>query len=251
MRYHLRMNRWDGYAVDSYEQWFETREGAFALTQERRLLEHLVSAWPRRGHKLLEIGCGPGVFMKIFWETGFDVSGIDLSADMLGAARRRLGAQATYHLGAAEHLPFEDNEFDYCTLLTVLEFCSDPCAALREARRVAKFGVLVGTLNRYSLYKLLYHGRWPWKKTGGRLIEARWFNPFEIRRVVLDTLLPENIQGGSVLPGPPWSWRQTPPWNWMNRLVLPYGMGAYTAIRCDFTGEKPLTPLYAMGKTPA
>lgn len=244
------MARWDGEAVDRYEAWFETPTGAFALGQERALLERLVSAWPRRGHSLLDIGCGPGVFMKLFWESGFDVTGLDSSPDMLGAARRRLGPHGAYHLGRAEHLPFADDEFDYATLLTVLEFCEDPELALREARRVARYGVLVSFLNRFSFYHYSHGLAWPWRGPG-RTIEARWYSCLEMRRLVLGTLGPKQWQCASVLPGPVWSWRSGAPWSVVNRMVYPLGLGAYGAIRADFTSEKPLTPLYLLSKNPA
>lgn len=244
------MTRWDGDAVDRYEAWFESPTGSFALTQERRLLEALVSSWPRRGQTLLEIGCGPGVFMKLFWETGFDVSGVDCSPDMLGAARRRMGPHASYHLGVAEHLPFADDEFDYASLLTVLEFCEDPVAALREARRVAKYGVLVSFLNRYSLYRMSHGTAWPWCG-GGQMIEARWYSCREMRRMIQTTTGPRHMECGSVLPGPVWSWREGVPWGWLNRFVYPMGLGAYGAYRVDFVGEKPLTPLYSFSRSTA
>jgi len=244
------MARWDKEAVDRYEEWFETPAGAFALVQERRLLEHLVSPWPRRGQTLLEIGCGPGIFMKMFWEMGFDVTGLDSAPDMLGAARRRLGPHASYHLGRAEHLPFTDNEFDYASLLTVLEFCEDPQLALREARRVAKYGVLVSFLNRHSLYYYNHGLAWPWKG-GGMIIEARWYSCLEIRRMVFANMGPKQWQCGSVLPGSAWTWHQGVPWTFVNRIIYPLGVGAYCAMRADFTGEKPLTPLYLFSKNPA
>jgi len=244
------MSRWDGSAVDRYEEWFDSAEGAFALTQERRLLERLATPWPRRGHTLLDIGCGPGIFMRLFWETGFDVSGLDSSPDMLGAARRRLGPHASYHLGKAEHLPFSDDEFDYVTLLTVLEFCEDPLQALREARRVAKYGLIVSFLNRYSFYRREHACPRPWKG-GGKLIEARWFSCFEMRKLIAEAMGAKPIRCASVLPGPSWTWRSMPPWNWLNKPVYPLGIGAYGAIRVDLAGERPLTPLYSFAQSTA
>ena len=243
------MSRWDANAVDRYEEWFETPTGAFALARERQLIERLVSAWPRRGQRLLDVGCGHGIFLSLFWEMGFDVSGLDASPDMLGAARKRLGPHAAYHVGRAEHLPFDDDEFDYVSLLTVLEFCEDPLEALREARRVAKYGILVAFLNRFSLYYTTHGANWPWKNNGA-LIEAHWFTCRDIRKLLLDATGFKPHACGSVLPGPVSTWRDIPPLAWLNRLVLPLGLGAYGAIRIDFAGTKPLTPLYSFTKQP-
>ncbi|NJB67966.1 SAM-dependent methyltransferase [Desulfobaculum xiamenense] len=242
--------RWDGESVARYEEWFETREGAFAFTQERRLLERLVSAWPRRGQRLLDIGCGPGMFLKALWETGFDVSGLDSSPDMLGAARRRLGPHASYHIGQADHLPFDENEFEFAVLMTVLEFCDDPEAVLREAARVARHGLIIGFLNRWSLYWWAVGRAGAKSPEAGRLAAAHWFSPLDIRRMVGRAIGLRVEEGASVLPGPVWTWRGDRPWGLCNRLVYPFELGAYCAVRIDLSGGKPLTPLMAFSARP-
>jgi SAM-dependent methyltransferase len=99
---------------------------------------------------------------------------------MLEAARARLGSLADLHLGDAEHLPFDDNEYDFAVLLTVLEFCPDPGLALREAARVARKGLIIGYLNRFSLHWLFTQGL-PGRRAGSHLGRARWFFPWEMR----------------------------------------------------------------------
>ena len=51
-----------------------------------------------------------------------------------------LGDRAHLHLGEADHLPFDDREFDYTSLMTVLEFVDDPahddaCLFINRAAR--------------------------------------------------------------------------------------------------------------------
>lgn len=241
--------RWDREAVASYEEWFETAEGAFAFSQERRLVERLVSAWPRRGQRLLDVGCGPGMMLKSMWESGFDVTGLDAAPEMLGAARRRMGARAAYHVGQADHMPFDDNEFEFSVVMNVLEFCEDPEAVLREAARVTRHGMIVCYLNKWSLYWLLV-GRPGRNGRGGRLARARWFSPLDMRRMLGNALGVVPEEAGSVLPGPPKTWRGRRPWTVLNRLVYPHGVGAFCAVRLDFTGGKPLTPLMAFSARP-
>ena len=89
--------------------------------------------WPRRGHTLLDIGCGAGIFLEMLWHYGFDVTGLDTGTDLLDMARERLGNRAEFQLGRPEHLPFDDEEFDYAALLTVLEYVDNPEDVLREA----------------------------------------------------------------------------------------------------------------------
>ncbi len=56
---------WDGFDAEKYETWFKTPAGQFALEQEFGLMDHLISGWPRRKRKLLEVGCGTGLSLII------------------------------------------------------------------------------------------------------------------------------------------------------------------------------------------
>jgi len=232
---------WDSETARRYDAWFQTPAGTFALKREMRALERMTASWPRRGQRLLEIGCGTGLFLDVLHRAGFDVTGLDAAPAMLETARSRLGRAADLHIGQAEHLPFEDNEFDFCVLLTVLEFCADPAAALREAARVARKAILVGYLNSCSLY---------WLATvplasapGGMLRHAHWFSPWAVRRLVRDTLGPRPGRSLSVLPGPPWTWREAFPWRLFNSPILSLPVGAICLRSVSLTNEPVMTPL--------
>lgn len=236
--------------VARYEGWFKTPPGCVAFEREKALLASLVSAWPRRGQTLLEVGCGPGLFLEHFWDQGFDVDGLDPSPAMLKAARNRMGKKADLHLGHAEHLPFDDKDYDFVVLITALEFCEDPGLALREAVRVARKGVLVGFLNRYSLYRLATVLPWRGCSRTSSLRQARWLTPREVARLFDDAAGRKPKVGASVLPGPPTTWREGWFWRQLNRPLYPACVGAFAAIRCDLVGDAPLTPLVSFSAEP-
>ena len=167
---------WDKETARRYDAWFQTEVGAFALKREMRLLERMTAAWPRRGQRLVEIGCGTGVFLEVLHHSGFDVTGLDASPDMLEQARGRLGARADLHWATPAICPLTTRKFDFAVLLTVLEFCPDPALVLQEAARVARKAVLVGFLNRCSFYGLSSK-LWP-GSTGKLLRNACWFTPW-------------------------------------------------------------------------
>jgi len=241
---------WDATDVRRYEEWFETAMGCFAFAQEVRLIESMMSSWPRRGQRLLDIGCGPGIFANVLHRDGFDVTAVDQSPMMIESARKRLGASVDLHLADAAHLPFEDKEFDFAVLLSVLEFCADPAAVIREAERVSRKGLLIGFLNRYSIY---YYraGRVRPGKPAGRLPAARWFSPWELRALARRVLGPCDLSLRSVLAGPPGTWKFKFPFNHVNGLVFYPPLGAYCALRADFQRERPLTPLAAFSTEPS
>lgn len=89
------------------------------------------------GQRVLDVACGAGGWLLAARECGASVAGIDLSHKAIALCRAQM-PEAVFHSGPAEHLPFDDSEFDIVTCLGSLEHFLDPVAALREMRRVAK-----------------------------------------------------------------------------------------------------------------
>jgi SAM-dependent methyltransferase len=124
---------------------------------------------------VLDVGCGTGHFTRWMAEQGLDVAGLDISEPMLTEARRFGGPR--YVPGDALSLPFADRSYDLTALITTLEFLPDPARALAEAVRVARQGILLGVLNRWSLLALRYRlsGKTLWRS-------ARFFGPGELAK---------------------------------------------------------------------
>jgi ubiquinone/menaquinone biosynthesis C-methylase UbiE len=96
---------------------------------------------PWQGRRLLDVGCGTGVWLRAATALGALPAGVDISQVALDACRRDLPA-AELHCGPAESLPFSEREFDFISCLGALEHFVEPHAALREMIRVAKPGAL-------------------------------------------------------------------------------------------------------------
>jgi ubiquinone/menaquinone biosynthesis C-methylase UbiE len=132
-----------------YESWQKSPEGVLLDRLSSELIIRLLR--PQKGDRILDIGCGTGNHLLLFYRLGFDVTGVDASPYMLNIARSRLGNKAALKIGRAEDLPFEDNEFDLATFIITIEFLDDPLAALKEAGRVTKNKIFIGVLNNLSL----------------------------------------------------------------------------------------------------
>ena len=96
------------------------------------------------GHTVLDLGCGLGGYSRALADRGFEVRALDVVPDYVERARS-IGVEAGLYDG--ERLPLEDGSVDTVILLVVLEHLDDPARLLREARRVAREGVLVTTPN--------------------------------------------------------------------------------------------------------
>jgi SAM-dependent methyltransferase len=165
--------------AEHYERWFRSANGRRMLEFEQGLLKKV---WqPVSPQRVLEVGCGTGIFLEWFRSRGHMVAGLEPSAESLELARRRLGHKVRLTRGFAEDLPYEDNEFDTVALITTLEFVEDPYAALREAFRVARRNVLLGALNRFSVGGLQYGLQSFWKYS--LYSRARFFSVCQLSRM--------------------------------------------------------------------
>ena len=94
------------------------------------------------GQRVLDVGCGTGVFLRLAADRGAVPFGIDASEALLTLARRRV-PDADLRVGDMQFLPYGDDAFDLVTAFTSVFFAADPVAALRDAGRVAKPGAPV------------------------------------------------------------------------------------------------------------
>jgi ubiquinone/menaquinone biosynthesis C-methylase UbiE len=86
--------------------------------------------------RLLDVGCGGGVFLRRAVETGCSGTGLDHSHAMVRLARSRVDGAAEIVEGEAEELPFPDGAFTAVSCLVAFFFFADPLQVLREMRRV-------------------------------------------------------------------------------------------------------------------
>ena len=133
---------------DSAQRWgplWGARAEDWARTEERQTPiyeEAIRRVGLRAGQRVLDVGCGAGVFLELVAERGAYPSGIDASPALLELAHRRV-PKADLRAGDMQFLPFGDDRFDLVTGFTSFFFAADLVAALREAGRVARPGAPV------------------------------------------------------------------------------------------------------------
>jgi ubiquinone/menaquinone biosynthesis C-methylase UbiE len=94
---------------------------------------------PSAALEVLDVGCGTCAMGLLFAEMGHQVTGVDLSEDMIARARRKAEeSRLVIDLRTcdAEHLPFEDGSFDVIVTRHLLWTLPNPEIALKEWFRV-------------------------------------------------------------------------------------------------------------------
>ena len=165
---------------ERYDRWFETPVGRLVGQYESALLLELLD--PRPGERILDVGCGTGLFTHEVLNCGAVVTGLDLSGPMLAKALARNGGRAFTGLCADMcALPFPANCFDKIFSMTAIEFAANAGGVVAELDRVARRGgcIVVATLNSLS----------PWAerrkqkaRNGHDLFQKIWFrSPDDMR----------------------------------------------------------------------
>jgi ubiquinone/menaquinone biosynthesis C-methylase UbiE len=88
--------------------------------------------------RILDVGCGPGVYTDDLLTRCKEFYGIDISEKMIKIARDKKLANANFSVGNIESLQFENGFFDAAVCIGVLEYLSDIERGVKEIARVLK-----------------------------------------------------------------------------------------------------------------
>ncbi len=118
---------------------WDVRADDWAAIQERQVARAYESALDALSvgpnTRLLDVGCGAGMFLRLAADRSADVTGLDASEGLLAHARSRIPG-ARLDRGEMEQLPYEDASFDVVTGFNSFQYAAHPAVALAEARRV-------------------------------------------------------------------------------------------------------------------
>jgi methionine biosynthesis protein MetW len=100
--------------------------------------------------RILDLGCGDGLFLDILKNKEICGVGLDISEISVSKAREK-GLDAKQFDFTKDLLPFENNSFDTVVILDVLEHLYQPEKVLAEANRVSRKYLVVSVPNFSSL----------------------------------------------------------------------------------------------------
>jgi 2-polyprenyl-3-methyl-5-hydroxy-6-metoxy-1,4-benzoquinol methylase len=134
---------------EDYAWWMNTYKNWYAL-----LSNNLKNSKAKK--KLLDIGSGPGYFLKCGKDFGWDVLGIEPSPHACEYARK-LGVETIEGFFSKSLIEkyLTERKFDVITLTLVLEHVPQPFEFLKEAKKLLKPGglLMVVSPNDYNLFQ--------------------------------------------------------------------------------------------------
>jgi len=178
-----------------------------------------LSEW--KGERLLDVGCGSGVFTSKFGQDFSEVWGIDVQDQYLAEFQAVALGQPKFHIAkmSASAMSFEDAYFDSIVTIETLEHVADLPSTCSELARVLKPGgeLIITVPNRW--FPCENHGMSIGEMEFGRVplltyfpsLHRRWANarvfrvkdidnlllPLGFRRVATDYLWPTFEHGGN------------------------------------------------------
>jgi SAM-dependent methyltransferase len=167
------------------EHYLETYGPRFSdETSRAEAIAAVTRAGCAEGARVLDAPCGYGRHSIPLAEAGYDVTGLDLSPQLLEVARARAGERRNLRLveGDLRQLPFEAGSFDCAlNLFTSIGFLGDDGdrEILRELRRVLVPGgpLVVETIHRDRLVSILRERDWERLEDGAVFLEERRWDP--------------------------------------------------------------------------
>ena len=107
--------------------------------------------------RILDVGCGGGLFLAMMQEAGARVTGLDFSADAARVAWQHNGVPAA--VGSLPRAPFAPGSYSVVTMFHVLEHLYDPISYLEAAHRLLEpEGRLVVQVPNVSCWQFLLLG---------------------------------------------------------------------------------------------
>lgn len=159
---------------------YRSQEPLYLKTFRKRF--SLIERYKPEPGRLLDVGCAAGFFLKVASEKGWEVDGVELSAEIAAHAREDYGFEQV-HVGTLESASYEPHSFDLLTMWDVVEHVPDPAAFLAEARNHLKpDGLLIlETQNVSSAFAERMGPKWQHYK---HLEHLYHFDPKTIRRLL-------------------------------------------------------------------
>ncbi|KUO65755.1 MAG: methyltransferase [Gracilibacter sp. BRH_c7a] len=141
-----------------YDEWYENPIGRAVDYVERRALEELFRP---QGNKILEIGCGTGLYTVRMAANNYNVTALDISSEMMKIAQAKvqsIGKEVKWILGDISKMLDSLETYDGIFSMTALEFIHQPQMVLQALYQKLNPGgcLVIGVIADNSTWSEVY-----------------------------------------------------------------------------------------------
>jgi len=205
--------------AESYDQWYTNPVTMRIDELEKNAISSLLPS-PSSHPGVLEIGSGTAHWTEWLGNSGYSVTGIDISESMIQSAREKNLDNARFIQGDFIETDFNE-QFDITIAITSLEFFPDCKKAIHKMALLTRPGgvIITGVLNSFSYMGLVRR-----LKGDKDLVfrNAHFFNWFELKKIL-------SIEGDVTLKG--------------STFMLPYRWAIPFSSCCEAIGKN-LFPVF-------
>lgn len=109
---------------------------------------------PKRGESVVDLACGNGFFSDAFAKEGAQVTGIDVSEELISVARKNAPA-VSFHVSSAEKFDIiADNSKDKVVIVLAIQNIEHTAKVLAEASRVLKLGGVLHIVMNHPAFRI-------------------------------------------------------------------------------------------------
>lgn len=133
----------------SVSDWYDATVEDPESYQQKVILPNLVRiVAPQKGMKILDVGCGTGVFARAFSTEGAEVLGVDIGEELIQIAKSK-SKNIEYMVASADKLLMVKNDsFDVATIVLAIQNMKNLDKVLEEvSSKLKKSGRIVLVLN--------------------------------------------------------------------------------------------------------
>ncbi|MFA6404684.1 MAG: class I SAM-dependent methyltransferase [Candidatus Paceibacterota bacterium] len=151
-----------GKVADWYDDLLERSPDSF---QEKVILPNLLRLLDiKKDVSVLDVACGQGYFTRAFHEKGAQVTGFDISQELIDLAKKSGGNKIKYFVASADDFTktVDQDKFDAITIILALQNIENINGVFEECAKVLKPGGQIAIVLNHSTFRIPKRSSWIW-----------------------------------------------------------------------------------------
>ncbi len=120
----------------------------------------------KKGEMVLDLACGTGFFARAWKKHGAQVTGSDISKELIAIAKQQ-GRGIAYSINSADNLKtVTDQSIDKISLVLAIQNIENVDGVIAECQRVLKVGGKLFMVINHPAFRVLKNSSWGWDQAG-------------------------------------------------------------------------------------